>query len=80
MPLPRDRRRLWYLAVLWGCLGYGGSLTAAPIQFERTPLFLTTKVEPNIVFVIDDSGSMNWEVITADFANDGRYTGTQRRL
>jgi type IV pilus assembly protein PilY1 len=50
---------------------------AAQMSLSDVPLFLGFKVEPNIFFVIDDSGSMDWEVMTKDTANDGRFTGTQ---
>src|SRR5438105_2537572 len=66
------------LAVLLACAGYASGLSATPLQLESTPLFLNVKAEPNVIFMIDDSGSMNWEVITADFSNDGRYTNIQR--
>ena len=52
-------------------------LAAAPLHLSSTPLFLNVNVESNVVLLLDDSGSMNWEVITGDFSNDGRYTGTQ---
>src|SRR5262245_41106696 len=51
--------RLRSLAVLFACAGYTSSLSAAPLQLESTPLFLNVKAEPNVIFMIDDSGSMN---------------------
>lgn len=42
---------------------------AAPGTLETIPLFATTSVPPNVVFVIDDSGSMDYEVLL--FTNDG---------
>lgn len=48
---------------------------AAPGTLSNVPLFVTTTVEPNIFFTLDDSGSMDWEVMvpdTGDFAwNNG---------
>jgi len=70
------RRR--FLAVILAWVGYASGLSAAPLQLESIPLFLNVKAEPNIIFMVDDSGSMNWEVITGDFNNDGRYTNIQR--
>lgn len=52
-------------------------IVAAPGTLSQSPLFLGTQTEPNIVFVIDDSGSMDWEIMTADADNGGRFTGTQ---
>lgn len=31
-----------------------------------SPLYLTSAVEPNIMFVLDDSGSMHWEILPDD--------------
>ena len=39
---------------------------AAPLDLSDTPLFLSTSVEPNIYFLVDDSGSMEWELMVAD--------------
>lgn len=48
--------------------------SSANIDIARLPLHLTSSVDPNIVFVLDDSGSMHWEV-TPDEAigNTGYY-------
>ena len=41
-----------------------GSITAAPGTLADSPLFLQSgAVQPNIFFMIDDSGSMDWEVL-----------------
>lgn len=42
---------------------------AAPGTLETIPLFATTSVPPNVVLLIDDSGSMDYEVLV--FTNDG---------
>jgi len=40
---------------------------AAPGTLPSTPLFLSTLVEPNVYFTLDDSGSMDWgPVVRAD--------------
>ncbi len=39
---------------------------AAPGTLPDSPLFLTNAVEPNVFYTIDDSGSMEWEVMTAN--------------
>lgn len=36
---------------------------AAPGTLATSPLFLSTAVEPNILFLLDDSGSMEWETL-----------------
>ena len=46
----------------------GSSAMAAPGAIAKKPLILeTTPVQPNIFFLVDDSGSMDWE----DLLNDG---------
>jgi type IV pilus assembly protein PilY1 len=41
------------------------------------PLDLGNSVPANLLFVVDDSGSMDWEIISKDATNDGRFTGPQ---
>lgn len=75
-PLARRQKTVW--ALLAATLPILSTpATAAPGTLAQSPLFLSSEVEPNIMFVIDDSGSMDWEVSTRDASNDGRFTGTQ---
>ena len=53
------------------------SLLAAPGTLDQTPLYVGPAVEPNIVILSDDSGSMDWEIMSRDLANGGRFTATQ---
>ncbi len=48
---------------------------AAELNLSDVPLFLGFRVEPNILFVVDDSGSMDWEVMVP--SSNGLFTGTQ---
>ncbi len=74
----RGRMAYWcVLACLVGWSGQRGVSSAATLNLADVPLALAFPVEPNVVFVIDDSGSMDWEVLTQDFSHDGRYTSTQ---
>lgn len=36
---------------------------ALPLDIAQSPLFLSTRVKPGFLMVIDDSGSMNWETL-----------------
>ncbi|MDH5602030.1 MAG: hypothetical protein OEY78_12100, partial [Gammaproteobacteria bacterium] len=45
-------------------IGLPLSASAAPGTLADSPLFLTNKSEPNIFFMADDSGSMDWEITT----------------
>jgi type IV pilus assembly protein PilY1 len=53
---------------------------SAPGEIKDRPLFLGFSVQPNIYFVVDDSGSMAWDVTKTTEANElyaeGRYTFT----
>ena len=51
-------------------LGLSGTVLAAPGTLATSPLFLqSASVQPNIFFMVDDSGSMDWEVL---MSNDAR--------
>ncbi len=52
------------VALLWLC-GVAPALHAAPGTLSDSPLFLSTSVEPNIFWTVDDSGSMDWEVLSS---------------
>ncbi len=52
---------------------------AAPGTLANSPLYLVQKTTPNIFFEVDDSGSMDWEVLTKQHwepcAYDANYPG-----
>lgn len=56
-------------ALLLSVLLLGGFMQPAKAQVNiaQTPLFLTSSVDPNVMFVLDDSGSMHWEVTPDDY-------------
>jgi len=37
--------------------------TKAALNIANVPLFITPNLDPNIMFILDDSGSMQWEVM-----------------
>ena len=37
--------------------------TQANLNIATTPLFLNPNIDPNILFILDDSGSMQWEIM-----------------
>ena len=57
--------------------GWSIDTQAVNLNLATTPLYMGTNAPPNIMIIIDDSGSMDWEVITKDFTQDARFTGTQ---
>lgn len=68
MPLPSAKpvlrtvgqRCLFVLALL-------PALPAAALDIPTTPLKATQSVYPNILFLLDDSGSMQWEIMPEDY-------------
>jgi type IV pilus assembly protein PilY1 len=51
----------------------GTSTAAADLSFSNAPLFLESGVQPNIYFIVDDSGSMNWETLYTKGAQSEFY-------
>jgi type IV pilus assembly protein PilY1 len=55
-------------------LSYASSLQQIP-DIANTPLELTPSVAANVVILVDDTGSMDFEVITADALSSGLFFG-----
>ncbi|MCW8917796.1 MAG: PilC/PilY family type IV pilus protein [Gammaproteobacteria bacterium] len=53
---------------------FNGTLQAAPLTLSDSPLYLGNSVDPNVFFEVDDSGSMDWEVLTARHWHFCSYT------
>ncbi len=49
------------------------TVQAAEMALSRSPLFLGTSIPPNIFFMLDDSGSMDWETLTPRFQYHRNY-------
>ncbi|MBU2863873.1 hypothetical protein KO489_08490 [Reinekea forsetii] len=47
-----------------------GQVIAADLAMTDEPLFLKSGVQPNIFFVVDDSGSMGWNALNSPGANE----------
>lgn len=54
----RHEKRLVAAATIFSMLA-----NPAVAAISDVPLYLTSPVEPNIMFILDDSGSMNWDVV-----------------
>lgn len=58
-------------------------LPSTQAAISDTPLFITSSVDPNLLFILDDSGSMHWEITPDDYIYfyyvypraDGNYGG-----
>lgn len=55
-------------------LAFGSSASAAELALADSPLFLGTQIDPNVFFMMDDSGSMDWEILTIDYYAFDAYT------
>jgi len=55
----------WVGSVL--ALAFGSSSQAAEMALAESPLFLGTQIDPNVFFMMDDSGSMDWEILTIPY-------------
>jgi type IV pilus assembly protein PilY1 len=51
-------------AALTTVLSVVATVAAEDIPISDTPLFLSTSVAPNVFFQVDDSGSMDWSILT----------------
>ena len=61
------------VAAVMTCIVFLPATTlAAPGTLADAPLFLSNSVEPNILFTLDDSGSMDWGLMTPE--NSGIMT------
>ena len=56
--------RIGWLATIAYLVFSFTSVMAAPGNLANSPLFTTNSVEPNVFFEVDDSGSMDWEILT----------------
>ncbi|MCB1672760.1 MAG: PilC/PilY family type IV pilus protein [Gammaproteobacteria bacterium] len=48
---------------------------AAELTLASSPLYLGTLIDPNVFFMLDDSGSMDWEVLTRKYEYYFNYWG-----
>lgn len=48
---------------------FGSPVVSNPLDIAQQPLFLSTSVPPNLMFIIDDSGSMKWSYIPDSILN-----------
>lgn len=73
---PTSKNSLCYVALVVGLVNSGHSL-AGDLNLSQQALELGTSAEPNVVIIMDDSGSMDWEVVNRDFAQGMRFVSDQ---
>lgn len=83
MKLKHDLYSYCKLAASLSVLCLGSIAQADELDLASEPLFLQDSVQPNIMIVSDDSGSMNWETLIntgagygSSFQTSGSYAGT----
>ncbi len=54
---------VFWSALLAGVLFYSANAQSASLTLSQVPIYLGGSVEPNIMFTLDDSGSMHWEMM-----------------
>ena len=73
----KSLRTLVQLALM-ASLGATSTISpAASWSLVNQPLYLTSKVPANVLLLVDDSGSMDWEIMSKDLLHDGLLFGTQ---
>jgi len=66
-----------YLASALAAISIGAmTANAGLLDISDTPLELTPAVPPNVLIIADDSGSMDWEVLTQDSNNSGAFNSS----
>lgn len=56
----------WLAALV---IGLPNAAAATDLDISNIPLFLATSVDANVVFILDDSGSMHWETMPDELTN-----------
>ena len=54
-------------------------INAGVLSLSQTPLFLGTSIQPNVFFMLDDSGSMDWEFMVSPYWDYLAYDPDPRR-
>ncbi|WP_198039995.1 pilus assembly protein [Microbulbifer agarilyticus] len=54
-------------------LSLGVTHSAMSVDMAQSPLFLSTGAPPNVMFVLDDSGSMQFEITPEDYRRDTAF-------
>ncbi len=62
----------WVTSVIG--IAFTSSANADQLALSDNPLFLATQTNPNVFFMMDDSGSMDWEILTIGYYPYHMYT------
>lgn len=59
------------LSIGWLCGVY--SITGMAGTISQVPLFVATQIAPNVFFELDDSGSMDWTILSKKYWSPRTY-------
>jgi type IV pilus assembly protein PilY1 len=65
-PIIQYNKHIRYILLLASCC-ISAVVVAAPGNLANSPLFTTNSAPPNVFFEVDDSGSMDWEILTKKY-------------
>lgn len=69
----KSTSKRYFYSLIFASLLSVPTLTVANVDLAESPLFLTSSVEPNILFILDDSGSMHWEIMPDEHISNRSY-------
>jgi len=68
-----NNRKCWLTSLFFAAGLSGSAAQATQLNLADEPLFLGISVDPNVFFELDDSGSMDWEVLTVPYYRACQY-------
>lgn len=78
-PLFRAARQLGIVVATALLVAAPARVLATPLDLSSAPLFVAATVQPNIFFLADDSGSMDWNLMTSESGGQMQLTGCTSR-
>lgn len=76
-PRKKQLTRIVNTALFAGLCCTAPQAFAADWNLSNIPLSMGNKVPANVLLLVDDSGSMDWEIMSKDLIHNGLFTGTQ---
>ena len=67
------KTKKFYSALNAAILSLGVAHSAASMDLAQSPLFLSNGAPPNVMFIIDDSGSMQYEITPEEYRHNAYY-------
>ncbi len=72
-PAIKNLKQTIYALVCVVVFSIATQINAGPLDISNVPLELTPSVAPNVFILSNDSASMDWEILTRDALNGGRF-------